>query len=63
MAIGIIAILMILVSGLAMTYLREMKLSRLSYDEVIASANAEGVFEYAMLKVRNHRDGFQDSMT
>ena len=63
MAIGIIAILMIVVTGLSMIYLREFKLSRLSYDEVIASTSAEGVFEYGMLKVRNHRDGFADSMT
>jgi hypothetical protein len=30
---------------------------------VITSAAAEGQFEYAMLKVRNHRDGFQDIVT
>ncbi len=63
MAIGIIAILMIVVAGLAMVYTREFKLSRLSYDEVIAKSSAEGVFEYGMLKIRNHRDGFSDSMT
>jgi len=63
MAIGITAILMIVVTGLAMIYLREFKLSRLSYDEVIARTSAEGVFEYGMLKIRNHRDGFSDSMT
>jgi hypothetical protein len=39
-----------------------MKLSRTSYDEVLAYANAEGMFEYAMLKVRNHREGFADSV-
>ncbi|MFZ2256461.1 MAG: hypothetical protein WAW59_06690 [Patescibacteria group bacterium] len=48
--------------GLASTYIREMKLSRTSYDEVLAYANAEGMFEYAMLKVRNHREGFADSV-
>lgn len=45
-----------------MTYVREMRLSRTSYDEVVAYANAEGMFEYAMLKVRNHREGFSDSV-
>jgi hypothetical protein len=38
-------------------------LSRTSYDEVLAYANAEGMFEYAMLKVRNHREGFADIVT
>ncbi len=63
LAIGTIAILLILVTSLAMSYIRESKLSRFSYDEVIASTAAEGEFEYAMLKVRNHRDGFQDIVT
>ncbi len=63
MAIGTIAVLLIIVTGLAMTYIREMKLSRTSYDEVLAYANAEGMFEYAMLKVRNHREGFADIVT
>lgn len=61
MAMGIITILMIMVTGVAMTYLREFRLSRFSYDEVIASAAAEGAFEYAMLKIRNHESGFEDS--
>lgn len=61
MAMGIITILMIMVTGVAMTYLREFRLSRFSYDEVIASAAAEGAFEYAMLKIHNHESGFADS--
>ena len=40
-----------------------MRLSRTSYDEVLAYASAEGMFEYAMLKARNHREGFQDIVT
>jgi len=63
MAIGTIGVLLILVSSLAVSYIRESKLSRYSYDAVIASTAAEGTFEYAMLKIRNHRDGFQDAMT
>ena len=61
MAIGTIGVLLILVTSLAISYIRESRLSRYSYDEVIASTAAEGEFEYAMLKVRNHRDGFQDA--
>lgn len=62
MALGTIGVLLIIVVGLASVYLREMKLSRTSYDDIIASAGAEGAFEYGMLKVRNHREGFADSM-
>lgn len=61
MAIGTTWVLLILVTSLAISYIRESRLSRYSYDEVIASTAAEGEFEYAMLKVRNHRDGFQDT--
>ena len=61
MAIGTIGVLLILVTSLAISYIRESKLSRYSYDDVIASTAAEGEFEYAMLKARNHRDGFQDA--
>lgn len=63
MALGIIAVLMIMVTGVAVMYMREFKLSRLSYDEIISNASAEWAFEYAMLKIKNHADGFQDSMT
>jgi hypothetical protein len=49
------------VTSLAISYIRESRLSRYSYDEVITSTAAEGEFEYAMLKIRNHRDGFDDA--
>ena len=61
MAIGTIAVLMILVTSLALTYMRETKLSRYSYNDVLTQAASEGTFEYAMLKVGNHRSGFEDS--
>lgn len=61
MAIGTIGVLLILVTSLAISYIRESRLSRYSYDDVIASTAAEGEFEYAMLKTRNHKDGFQDA--
>lgn len=62
MALGTIGILLIIITGLATIYITEMKLSRASYDEIIAYENAEWVFEYGMLKVRNHREWFQDSL-
>jgi hypothetical protein len=40
--------------------MRESKLSRFSYNEVLVSAAAEWAFEYGMLKVSNHRDWFED---
>ena len=61
MAIGTIGVLLILITSLAATYIRESRLARFAYDDVIASVTAEWQFEYAMLKTRNHRDGFQDA--
>lgn len=54
---------MIIVVGMASVFLSEMRLSRLQYDSILSSTQAEGVFEYAMLKIKNHRDGFADTMT
>lgn len=62
-ALGTTGVLLILVIGLASLYVNEMKLSRLQYDSTLTSAQAEGAFEYAMLKVKNHREGFADSVT
>ncbi len=61
MAIGTIAVLLILVTSLAITYMRESKLSRFSYNEVLVSTAAEWAFEYGMLKIRNNKDGFEDA--
>ncbi len=63
MAIGTIGILLIIVSSLAITYMRESQLSRFSYNEVLVSTAAEWAFEYGMLKVRNHTDGFDDGIS
>jgi hypothetical protein len=41
MAIGTIGVLLIIVSSLAITYMRESKLSRFSYNEVLVSTAAE----------------------
>lgn len=63
MALGSIAVLLIIVVGLASTYIREFKISRATYNDIVAAAGAEGVFEYGMLKIRNHRDGFADTLS
>lgn len=62
MALGVTAVLMIVVTGLAAMYARELKISRLSYDEVLVQASAEGMFEYGMLKIKNHEAGFADEV-
>ena len=41
MAIGTIGVLLIIVASLAISYIRESKLSRYSYDEVLSSTVAE----------------------
>lgn len=63
MALGVTGVLLIIVASLALTYIRESRLSRYSYDEVIASTAGEWAFEYGMLKIRNHKDGFQDTVS
>ncbi|GAB0174535.1 MAG: hypothetical protein HHAS10_04140 [Candidatus Altimarinota bacterium] len=62
-ALGSIGVLMIIVIGMVQVFLTEMRLSRYQYDYILANEQVEGAFEYAMLKVGNHRDGFQDEVT
>ncbi len=62
-ALGTTGVLLIITLGIASVYLTELQLSRLHYDNVLTYAQAEWAFEYAMLKVANHREGFQDAMT
>lgn len=61
--VSTIGILLIIVIGLSTTYLRELRLSRASYDDVLSYSAAEWMFEYGMLKIRNHREGFEDSVS
>ncbi len=61
-ALGTVGVLLIIVIGIASVYQREITLSRMSYEDILTDARAEWAFEYAMLKVRNHREGFEDSM-
>lgn len=63
MALWTTGILLIIMIGITSLYLNEMKLSRLQYDGIVAYAQAEWAFEYAMLKTVNHREWFQDAMT
>lgn len=62
MALGSIGVLMIIVVGMASVFLTDMRLSRLQYDAILSSTQAEWAFEYAMLKIRNHANGFADEM-
>ena len=55
-ALATIGVLLIIVMGLATIYANELKLSRMQYDNVLAYAGSEGAFEYALLKVKNHRE-------
>ncbi len=41
MALGVTGVLLIIVASLALTYIRESRLSRYSYDEVLASTAGE----------------------
>lgn len=63
MALGMTTFLLFVVTGIAMLYIREMRISRLGYDEIVASQISQGAFEYAMLKVKNHPDGFADAVS
>lgn len=41
MALGTIGILLIIVTGIATVYINEMRLSRISYDDIVARGSAE----------------------
>ena len=62
MALWSTGVLLIIVVGMANVFLSEMRLSRLQYDSILSATQAEWAFEYAMLKIKNHRDGFADTM-
>jgi hypothetical protein len=62
MAIGTTGFLLILAIGLVNVFLSEMRINRMVHDGILSYAAAEWGFEYAMLKIRNHRDGFQDAV-
>ena len=62
-ALGVTGFLLVLVLWLVTLFLREMQITRAVYDGVVTYAWAEGAFEYAMLKVKNHREWFSDAVT
>lgn len=62
-ALATTGILLVIVAGIATLALGEMRLTRLLYDDILTENRAEWAFEYAMLKVKNHREGFADTMS
>lgn len=63
MALGTTGVLLVLAVGLANVFLSEMRINKMVYDGILAYSTAESTFEYAMLKVKNHREGFEDRLT
>ncbi len=62
-ALATTGILLVIVAGIATLALGEMRLTRLLYDDILTENRADWAFEYAMLKVKNHREGFADTMS
>lgn len=61
-AILITAFLTVLSSGILILVLQENNNSSIVYNTISTYAWAEWALEYALLKVKNHRDGFQDKI-
>ena len=55
--------LLILTMGIVHTVLTESRTSRDLSHGIVAYAGAEGAMEYALLKVRNHDEGFSDMIS
>lgn len=62
LAILLTAFLVALSAGILFLFVAESRISRSLVDGFSAYAGAEGAMEYALLKVKNHREGFQDAM-
>ena len=62
-AILITAFLTILSAGILNLIVTEKASNAFLFDGISAYSRAEGALEYALLKGRNHREGFQDSIT
>ncbi|MCK9272163.1 hypothetical protein M0P65_01320 [Candidatus Gracilibacteria bacterium] len=56
------AFLIILSSGILFLVLQESKITRTVFNTVSTYAGAEGSLEYALLKIKNHSEGFSDSV-
>ncbi|MDD2565295.1 MAG: hypothetical protein PHZ26_00955 [Candidatus Gracilibacteria bacterium] len=61
-ALLITAFLIILSSGILTIVVQETKNTRLVFNAISTYAGAEGTTEYALLKIKNHGEGFQDNI-
>ncbi len=61
-AIGVTGFLMILALGLTQLFMMESRINRSYYEGILLSNATEGAFEYARLKMVNHRHGFSDTV-
>ncbi|MDD2487602.1 MAG: hypothetical protein PHS92_04510 [Candidatus Gracilibacteria bacterium] len=61
-AILITAFLVILSSGVLFLVLKENSNTRIVYNTISSYAGAEGALEYGLLKIKNHKDGFEDNI-
>ncbi|EKE26321.1 MAG: hypothetical protein ACD_4C00337G0009 [uncultured bacterium (gcode 4)] len=61
-AMLITAFLIVLSSGILFIVLQETKNSRIVYNTISSYAWAEWALEYALLKAKNHKEGFSDSI-
>jgi len=62
LAITVVAFLVVVATGIFDLYLREYKTNTSYLRGVANHIGAEGTLEYALLKIKNHREGFQDAI-
>lgn len=62
LAILLTAFLVVLSSGVLFLFVAESRISRSLFDGFSAYAGAEASMEYALLKIKNHREGFEDAL-
>ncbi len=63
LAVLLMAFLVIIGSGILFLFMAEHRTNRSLFDGLSAFAAAEAGTEYALLKIRNHREGFQDALS
>lgn len=63
LAILLMAFLVIIASGILFLFVAEHRTNRSLYDGFSSLAGAEAGAEYALLKIKNHREGFQDALS
>lgn len=62
LAILLTGFLIVLSAGVLFLFLSESKINRTLFTSTAAYHAAEGSMEYALLKIKNHREGFSDSI-